>query len=308
MSLAVPDGWTILSGLWGTDFSYDTSVYASGLGSLKFEATTPATDPQIVSAWIPARDGSLSYSFQPTYVAEILMRASSTAAGNNVTVNLVQYRADRTTVDDTVTLHTGPLNTVNTWKWYGLSSGGSFGSTTRWLRVEITKAKTAFTLNIDRISVRPDSPSIATTTYNAATTPLLVANTWTDIYWTGGIACYANSNATGELYLHRPGRYLMTAQLTFQGSTQASADTIGVRIYDIDLATVISNAWAAIPLASGGITEIASCTATALYHVIISNTYPAYRKFKIQAFILHKYGNIDLRVNGQTVTFIRILD
>jgi len=139
-----PDGYTVASGVWGTDMDMDTSVFLSGDASVKFLSTTPANDPELRSTEIPCEP------CQPL-LCEGWIRASSVAAGNIPRLWILWLDSSKSYLSATA-INDAVLAATDT--WYLRSGIGTAPASTCYAMIALAKVKTAFTANFDSVYLR----------------------------------------------------------------------------------------------------------------------------------------------------------
>lgn len=237
MSNAPPSGWTVTSGVWGTNLAIDTSNYISGLASVKLSYDAATAVPEIWSPWVPITNTTNLFVGRVYMVPRVRIRASSIAAGNTVTVQFIQYQQDRTTVTGTSTLKSTVLSAANSWEEYGTClTSASLASA--WGRFKITKANNNFNVWADQVFLHYAPPFLQATGDNTTT---LTIGVWSPIKWSlkGTLFNIMDLSADSlSVRIYETGVYsIHTTSITY---THGVGNNVLLRIYDVSAGNVVS--------------------------------------------------------------------
>jgi hypothetical protein len=206
-----PDDVTVSVGTWNTDVELDTTVFIAGDASVKFLATTPATNPSIVKKEVPASPGDI-------FITDSILRASSNSAGNTIGVAVEWLDSAKGVLSQDWAPGTGLVTAVDT--WYRYQAQGTAPSDTCFARARFDKTKTAFTANVGLLGMRKVKPSFkaalnADTDYADGETVICGREIFDygSIYDTG----------TGKATIVSPGTYMFTAQLSWNAAKKLDA-------------------------------------------------------------------------------------
>lgn len=229
-SNAPPSGWEVVSGTWGTDIDRETSTTLTGPSGIKFPST--GSGGTIMSPWIKVGGDSggdgpsdLVYGFY------VRFRASSVAAGSNITIKVYTYDENRTQRETYTAMSAVVASAANEWIVASqLANVGSYNA--RWARFEITKANSAFDLYIDSAVAKKLPPHNIALSQSANQT--ITQNTWTYVnattknpVTTSETADAGASPSSGGVALSLPGIYIMRGLVEFDDL--ADGETIWAR-------------------------------------------------------------------------------
>jgi hypothetical protein len=217
-----PSKWLVDTGVWGTHCDREETLNQTGNHSLKLIGTTPANATKLLSPWLPVRGG-----WNNTYAAWALLRASSIAGGNTVTVKCQGYQDDRSTTTTAITVvNAAVLGAPNTWEWHGLDA--TFASNTRWARFEIEKAAQNFDVYIDHVQLEKFPPGAV---YERTITDTLASGaSWVTVDlnasdWESEISFSAGSD---QITVHVPGIYQIDGWAEVSGLSDG--DYVEIRV------------------------------------------------------------------------------
>jgi hypothetical protein len=194
-----PDGWIVTSGVWGTDYQRDSSVYLTSGNSLKMVGTAANTQT-LTGPWFPIDGNGLAY-----VVSGVVQSTNNTSL---LTIKLEIYAGDQTTLTTTIYLYNNVIvPTANTW----LTPSKEFTTTSsyNWARFIVTRASgTTASVYIDRLEVkklgprwgRYKDPGSGQTIVAGATTQITFAS-----------SAYANlvTTSSSDVTVYRAGVYLL---------------------------------------------------------------------------------------------------
>jgi hypothetical protein len=209
-----PSGWEVTSGTWGTDIVRDESTTLTGQAVIKFPSG--GGGGTITSPWIPT-GGDDTAPLVPVELigySTFVRLYSGTASGgaDTVTVKIYYYDEDRGPISNSTVLNAA-LPSTGQWLVYGETVRYTAGA--RWMRVEVTKADTAFDLYLDSVVVQKNPP-VATEEGDASVT--IGTGSFTSISVLDLAAPLWRSETAmtnAEAGIKIPGTYLVTASATW---------------------------------------------------------------------------------------------
>lgn len=203
-----PAYWDVVSGTWGTDFDESTTVLRSGVRSVWFKNTTPASDPELARS----REGWMSVEEGRSYKFDCVVRASSIAGGNTVGM-LVDWLDIDEAVISTSTVHNAILNAANAWE--RKSAVFPAPSNARWAKPRLTKNNTAFHAYFDSVSWGPAKAGLSF--YRDSNHTVASGDHW-QIPFDNSFADEVDigySTGSGLVTFQVPGRYSVIAKVTW---------------------------------------------------------------------------------------------
>lgn len=209
---ATPHGWEPIVGVAGTDFTVDPTQSETGNTSIKMLSTAVATEFQ--QAWIPLEGHRTGIG--PEYYIEAMIRASSIAGGNTVTVEATTYLQDKVTSVGTLSIHNAVLVAANTWE---LKSKILASANAYWVRLRIVKAANAFNVWFDRVNTRRLPRSLRA---RRITSDLSMATGATAVLNTASQAGITWDTSTGIGTIQVAGYYAMHVQFSLESMADAT--------------------------------------------------------------------------------------
>lgn len=152
-----PNGWEQYDSAWGSGALADVYIDIAtatkiGYASIKFNATTPAAYPKILTTNYIAVSEGFAYS------AMCWVQAHSVAAGNNVQLCVLWFDSSKTYISNDY-VFSGLVTAIDTWEE---KSGIVVApSTARYAKVFVGKVNTAFTANFNYVELKKMSRSFS---------------------------------------------------------------------------------------------------------------------------------------------------
>lgn len=163
-----PDGWEMVTGVWGTDAQVSTSPTPRSGDSI-LELVDTATATKVRALYMPVRGDHF------LRLATVFRSPSATV---QITVEIEWYTDKGSTVGTTgKILNADVVDTVDTWeRAFGIFQAPA---TARWARVIISKDTTAAAVYFDRIELEEGLPAFEG--FDAAGTGIVAGGTWTKV-------------------------------------------------------------------------------------------------------------------------------
>ncbi len=219
-SQALPDGWALPTGTWGTDADRDESTVLSGFASIRLKNTAVATT--VLGPVTPITRGQTT---SKSYEAVVTFQADSTTAGHTVSIKVYTYDEDMVAVGS-YTVNSGVVLAANT--WYTRTLDFAVTSTDeRYARIEIAKAAQAFNVYVDTAEVLPIAPYFK---YSLTSDQAITSGTWNAIAsWTTTATNDATVVSSYKASFCRSKAGVLTGRVTWTDSIP-DGTMIGVRI------------------------------------------------------------------------------
>lgn len=201
MSSYPPDGWTVDSGTWGTDFDRNTAV-TNLVGDSCIEFKPTATACKLLGPLTPIAEGD-------GYRGEVYMAGSGSGTGS-VYAFLDWYDKSQAYISQT---SIGGYSCANS-SWASLVGRATAPSNARYARIELYKPTTMTgSVYVDYTMLIQATDEARMTQGSSQTIP---ASTWTDIVFdTGGtLGRMSIDTGTGRITPGRTGRYMVLAAAT----------------------------------------------------------------------------------------------
>jgi len=201
-----PDNWNMVVGVWGTDADRNESTNRTGPYSIELLSTAVATVME--TGFFP-----LDAEFNGLYHVEALFTADSAAAGDDVTISLVQFDINKVQITST-SVHVGPVAVANTFEY--ATNTFALGSTVRFGKMKIEKTSNLFSVFLDRIKVDKVPRFLLAT--RVTSDQSIPDNTFTTIIYNssfGAIVITLNT-VTGVATVPVDGLYWISAQARFE--------------------------------------------------------------------------------------------
>jgi hypothetical protein len=232
-SIAPPDGWTVVTGTWGTDLNREDTIVFEGVHSIHLEDTTVASavyaPPFVIATYDSSTDATIIPSNIPFYV--YLRQDDDGNALNTVTVIAETYDLSNTLVD-TVTWWNARLGTSG--KWYSIGGHVAPSGAHNYIKIKISKAARAFDTYIGGIVAEKAPPGWTRNSSGAQVIPNTGA--WTTMVidaTSGGDSEVDLTTTTNAVRLFVAGRYTMTASVRVDADITAG-QTLDIRIKKTD--------------------------------------------------------------------------
>ena len=139
-----PGKWTISGATWGTDVDHNTALAnLVGDSCLEFKATTPGSNPEMVSDYYPVQE-------LVPYYAKALAQSASIAAGDTLHVQVNWYTDAKAYIS-----YSQPFNGLlaATGTWYELAGVATAPATARYCRLIVGKKNNAFIAYYDSATI-----------------------------------------------------------------------------------------------------------------------------------------------------------
>jgi hypothetical protein len=166
---------------------------------------------------------------QRSLFANLVLRASSSAANKDVKVALRYANQARTTTYSSGDIHNGPLPAANQWEAVGTIINPSTLVDLKWVRLEISRpTDTDFDLYLDTLELKQAPASMSWSRGISGTFPIA----WTRVILptTDYFSLVTQSTTSGVYQVNFAGRYMITGQVVIEDETVAAGQGFGIRL------------------------------------------------------------------------------
>jgi hypothetical protein len=233
-SNTLPDGWTVVTGAWGTDLDRIEATNAApnntfgGISALKFFDTGVATSVQSPPMVVTGELGSIGED--EYYNVAVWLKSSSTSG--TITIKSIGFDAEGGSAGSN-TLFSGAPPRAN--HWYLVSGTVDAYSVGRYIRIQIEKNTSADELTIDSVEV-VKTPS-HWMRYVAAPSIFTADSSWRTIGYTNiagasNLAYQEIEQASGVHTILYAGIYTLAAK--FQLDSLAASKLLKIRLKFVD--------------------------------------------------------------------------